>query len=50
MRTRSAAVLQELDAALAESPRTQALPANNWTSPLLHRHPEQKYEIRPSAD
>lgn len=46
----SASVLQELDAALAQSPREQGLPANNWTSPLLCRHLEQKYGIRLSDD
>lgn len=46
----STEVLQELDAALAQSPRAQGLPANNWTSPLLCRHLEQKYRIQLSDD
>jgi transposase len=46
----SAAVLQELDAALAQSPREQGLPANNWNSPLLCRQLERKYGIHLSDD
>ncbi len=46
----SAAVLTELDAALQQSPREQGLPMNNWSSPALCRHLEEKYGIRLSPD
>lgn len=39
----SAAVLQQLDEALAQSPRLQGLPANNWSGPLVSRHLQEKY-------
>lgn len=46
----SAAVLQQLDEALAQSPRVQGLPANNWSGPLVSRYLQEQHQIRLSDD
>ena len=44
------AILTELETVLAQSPREQELPANNWSSPVLCQHLARKYGIHLSDD
>lgn len=44
------AMLADSDVVLAQSPRDQGLPANNWSSPVLVQNLDRQYQLRLSDD